>query len=104
MRTGAKKVINYIVNNDLDLDDAISYAYENGYGDNIRDIDTMKEAIIDFVDKDDFGMAHHLLDSMWNDTGSGDDYWVYDFSEGTYKKPYSIGDVDELITYIKSLG
>lgn len=95
-----KEIRDKIISEDLDLGDAISLLYDNGYGDSIYDWEIMKDMIKYELDNDDMNMVQHLVNAIWNDDGEGEDYWVYDRSMGTMETPYSLGSVDDVIDYI----
>lgn len=89
-----------IVNDDLDLHDSVSLIWDNGYGDDISSWDMLKDFIKECLDDDDMNMVVHIANAIWNDKGSGDEYWVYDYSMGTLESPYSLGSVDDVLDYI----
>lgn len=94
----------YIKKNDLSFDDAITLLTDNDIGvDYLWDFEAMKELIKHEVDEENMNMVQHLANAIWNDTGEGEEWWVYDRSMGTLETPYSIGSVRELLDYLDTL-
>ena len=69
--------------------------------DQITTIDILKEFIKDNIDNDNFNVALHVLNAIWNDPNPEDSIWYdYDYSMGTLDTPTSINskeDVEYLI-------
>lgn len=56
--------------------------------DTITTIDILKEFIKEKIDNDDFNIASHLCNEIWNDPDSSmSDWYEYDYSMGTMDSP-----------------
>lgn len=94
----------HIINEDLSFDQAIDFIIDNSIGvDYLCSYDLMKDLIKHELDEDNINMVQHLSSAMWNDTGDGEDWWIYDRSMGTMQTPYSIGSVGALLDYLDTL-
>ena len=73
----------------------------NEYRDDITTIDRLKEFIKYKVDNEDFNVASHLCNAIWNDPNpDNSDWYIYDYSMGTLDKPVCVSkkeDVEYLI-------
>lgn len=95
----------HIINEDLSFDQAIDFIIDNDIGvDYLFSFDSMKDLIKHELDEDNINMVQHLVNAIWNDTSKGDEWWVYDRSMGILETPYAIGDVQELLEYLDTLG
>ena len=69
--------------------------------DEITTLDRLKEFIKDKIDEDDFGIASHLCNAIWNDPNPSMSEWYdYDYSMGTLDMPVCLSekaDVEHLI-------
>ena len=69
--------------------------------DDITTIDRLKEFIKYKVDNEDFNVASHLCNAIWNDPNpDNSDWYIYDYSMGTLDKPVCVSkkeDVEYLI-------
>ncbi len=85
--------------NKLSFDEVMERLYEEN--DEITTIDMLKEFIKHKIDNDDFNVALHVLNAIWEDPTPYDSIWYdYDYSMGTLDKPTSINtkeDVEHLI-------
>lgn len=67
----------------------------------ITTIDRLKEFIKEKIDEDDFNMASHLCNAIWNDPNPDmSDWYDYDYTAGTLDKPVCLSkkeDVEHLI-------
>lgn len=95
----------HIINKDLSFDQAIDFIMDNSIGvDYLCSYDLMKDLIKHELDEDNINMVQHLVNAIWEDTSEGDEWWVYDRSMGTLETPYAIGNVQELLEYLDTLG
>lgn len=63
----------------------------------ITTIDVLKSFIQKLIDEDDFELPVHLLNAIWNDPNTGDDYWWdYDYSMGTLDIPVNVCDKEDI--------
>lgn len=69
--------------------------------DQITTIDILKDFIKYNIDNDNFIIAIHVLNAIWNDPNPEDSIWYdYDYSMGTLDTPTSINckaDIEHLI-------
>ena len=69
--------------------------------DNITTLDMLKEFIKEKIDEDNFNIASHLCDAIWNDPNPSMSEWYdYDYSMGTMDAPVCLSekaDVEHLI-------
>lgn len=69
--------------------------------DDITTIDILKEFIKEKVDSEDFNMASHLCNAIWNDPNpDNSDWYEYDYCMGTLDTPVCLSkkeDVEHLI-------
>ena len=69
--------------------------------DEITTLDRLKEFIKEKIDEDDFGIASHLCNAIWNDPNPSMSEWYdYDYSMGTLDMPVCLSekeDVEHLI-------
>lgn len=69
--------------------------------DDVTTIDILKDFVKNCVDKDDFAMVLHICNAIFNDTNpSESDWYLYDYTMGTYDEPVSVSckeDVEHLI-------
>lgn len=69
--------------------------------DDITTIDILKEFIKEKIDSDDFNVASHLCNAIWNDPNPYDsDWYEYDYCMGTLDTPVCLAckeDVEHLI-------
>lgn len=67
----------------------------------ITTLDTLKEFIKEKIDNDDFNMASHLCNAIWNDPNPSMSEWYdYDYCMGTMDIPICLSckeDVEHLI-------
>ena len=67
--------------------------------DTITTIDELKDFIKESVDNDNYNVAIHLLNAIWNDTADSY-YFEYDYCMGTLETPSGITtkeDIEHLI-------
>lgn len=73
----------------------------NEESDDITTIDVLKDFIKEKIDSDDFYLAIHLLQAIWDDPNIGDSEWYqYDYSMGTLQSPSSLNckeDIEHMI-------
>lgn len=85
--------------NTLDFEELMEVLNEEY--DNITTRDMLKEFIKIKIDEDDWLVAKHVLDAMWDDPQCYDvEWWDYDYSMGTLDTPVSIKckeDIEHLI-------
>lgn len=85
--------------NKLSFDEVMERLNEES--DQITTIDILKDFIKENIDNDNFGLAVHVLNAIWDDPSPYDSIWYdYDYSMGTLDKPTSINtkeDVEHLI-------
>ena len=69
--------------------------------DEITTLDRLKEFIKEKIDEDDFSIASHLCNAIWNDPNPSMSEWYdYDYSMGTLDMPVCLSekaDVEHLI-------
>lgn len=69
--------------------------------DDITTIDMLKEFIKEKIDNEDFNVASHLCNAIWNDPNpDNSDWYMYDYSMGTLDTPVCLSkkeDVEHLI-------
>lgn len=69
--------------------------------DDITTIDMLKEFIKEKVDNEDFNVASHLCNAIWNDPNpDNSDWYLYDYCMGTLDTPVCVSkkeDVEYLI-------
>ena len=69
--------------------------------DEITTLDRLKEFIKEKIDEDDFCIASHLCNAIWNDPNPSMSKWYdYDYSMGTLDMPVCLSekeDVEHLI-------
>lgn len=69
--------------------------------DHITTIDTLKEFIKENIDEENFNVASHLCNAIWNDPNPDmSDWYDYDYSMGTTDTPVCLSkkeDVEHLI-------
>lgn len=67
----------------------------------ITTIDILKDYVKECIDDDNFNVAVHILNAIWNDPNPNDSIWYdYDYSMGTLDTPTSINtkeDIEHLI-------
>ena len=80
----------------LDFESAISILHDEN--NDITDIETIKDFIIEKIRTDNFMLAYHLLESTYNsDTPHLDTYYYkYDYSMGTCNKPQELNTIEDL--------
>lgn len=82
---------------DLELEELISILIENDA--HITDEETLKEFIIKKVQDDDWYLATHLLNYIW-ENGTSSEYYIYDYSMGTLDNPTPIDTKEDLEDFI----
>lgn len=69
--------------------------------DDITTIDMLKEFIKEKIDNEDFNVASHLCNAIWNDPNpDNSDWYEYDYCMGTLDTPVCLSkkeDVEHLI-------
>lgn len=83
----------------LDLSDAIDVAY-NEFNVDITSEEILKEYIIYTIKNDNFGLALHLLQAIYETTVNDTGMYLYDFSMGTLDTPTPITDIEDLLDFI----
>lgn len=64
---------------------------------NITTIDRLKEFIKEKVDSEDFNLASHLCNAIWNDPNPDDSDWYdYDYSMGTLDTPVCLSKKEDI--------
>ena len=82
--------------NKLSFEEAVSQLQDEGIG-TITNIEVLKDFIKEKIDNDDFNVAIHLLEAIWNDPSPEDSYyWDYDYCMGTLDKPTSINSKEDI--------
>lgn len=79
---------------EMDLENLITYLWDQGCNE-ITDEETIKSFIIEQVENDDWFLAKHLLDYIW-EHGTDSEYYLYDYSMGTLDNPVSIDDKEDI--------
>ena len=75
--------------NAMDFKDAMSELYDES--NDITTIDTLKGYISHLIDDDNFNLALHLLQGIYEDDTPEDTYYYrYDYSMGTLETPTGI--------------
>lgn len=77
----------------MDFEDLMEWAYEN-----INDItteETLKEFAIEKLQGDNFGMALHIINAMY-DNPYLTEWYRYDYSMGTLETPTPIADKEDI--------
>ena len=65
--------------------------------DHITTIDVLKEFIKEQVDNEDFNLASHLCNAIWNDPNPDmSDWYDYDYSMGTMEKPVCLSKKEDV--------
>ena len=65
--------------------------------DQITTIDILKDFIKENIDEDDFNVASHLCDAIWNDSNSCIGYWYdYSYDMGTMDTPVCLSCKDDV--------
>ncbi len=64
----------------------------------ITDIDVLKEFIKENIDNDNFFLAMHLLDAIYNSNSPYPEpyYYRYDYTLGTYDTPEELNTIEDL--------
>ena len=87
-----KQFKEYTDNNDYKSAAQLLYEY-GGYF--VITKEMLKQYICSKIIEEDYKLAKHLLDSIYNDSDA--DYWVYDFSFGVLDTPKPITDTNTVI-------
>lgn len=83
----------------LDLYEAIDVAYNN-FNVHITSEDILKEYILHTIQKDNFGLALHLLKAIYENPIPEAEMYLYDYSMGTLDTPTPITDIEDLLDWI----
>lgn len=81
----------------MTFEQQMSWAMENA--NDVTTEDTLKAFVIEKVEDDNFGMALHILNAIWNNPYDTE-YYRYDYSMGMLKTPTpitSLEDIEDLI-------
>jgi hypothetical protein len=84
----------------MDLDQLIDWAFENL--DDVTTEDTLKDFAKSKIDDDNFFMALHILNAIYESEESYNGYYLYDYSMGTLETPRPITcreDLEDLINF-----
>jgi predicted CopG family antitoxin len=78
------------------FDEVIEQLCEEGHC--ITTFDTLKEFIKENVDNDNFNVASHLCNAIYNEPNPNNSKWYdYDYSMGTLEKPTCISSKEDII-------
>ena len=81
------------------FDEVMEQLYEER--DDITTIEILKEFIKEKIDNEDFNVASHLCNAIWNDPNpDNSDWYLYDYCMGTLDTPVCVSkkeDVEYLI-------
>lgn len=70
--------------------------------DEVTTIDVLKAFIKERIDDDDFNVASHLCDAIWNDPNPNQtDWYLYDYCMGTMDKPVSVDCKEDVEHFIE---
>lgn len=83
----------------LDITDAIDVAF-NTFNVDITSEDILKDYIIRVIEDDNFGLALHLLEAIYESPMSATGMYLYDYSMGTLETPKPITCIEDLLDYI----
>lgn len=69
--------------------------------DEVTTFNTLKDFIKYKIDNDDFLVASHLCNAIWNDTNPDDtDWYLYDYCAGTLDTPVSVSCKEDVEHFI----
>lgn len=83
----------------LDVTDAIDVAY-NTFNVEITSEEILKEYIIHTIQNDNFTLALHLLQAVYESPANDTGMYLYDFAMGTLETPTPITCIEDLLDYI----
>ena len=79
--------------NTMSFEDFMQWAYENI--DDVTDEEILKDYAIKKLQDDDFGMALHIINAIYNNEYDTE-YYRYDYSMGRLETPSPITDKEDL--------
>lgn len=85
---------------DVEFDELIELMYENSY--DITSEEDLKSFAVDKLHDDDFGMALHIINSIYENPYDTE-WYRYDYSIGTLETPTPVmykEDVEDLIEFV----
>ena len=74
------------------LEECCEQLMEEDYGD-ITSLETLKSFAKDLIDSDDYNVASHICEALWDNTT---DYYIYDYCMGTLDTPTPITSKDDI--------
>ena len=83
----------------LDISDAIDVAY-NTFDVSITSEEILKEYVLHTVENDNFGLALHILQAIYESPATDTGMYLYDYSMGTLETPTPITEIEDLLDYI----
>lgn len=82
----------------MSFEELVDWAYDNMY--NVHSEETLIELVKDELDENNFKMALHILQAIYNSDAPEGSYYIYDRSMGTLEAPRLITYKADLEDYI----